>query len=239
LPPGLPESFPGTYKDVSKGGAICAVRSSGELVCWGNDRYFLPAPAGSFEQVAVGEEAACARRADQTVACWGNPVRAYYVPPAYTFESLTGGAYFVCGLAAIGHAAICWEPRVGAESVFGVQGPFTQVDTGRFFACGLRPDGSVSCWSASWPPGGAPDANSYGELQPVQGPFRELTVGEFHACGLRADGQVACWGADSYGQATPPAGAVFLQVSAGSYHTCGIVPDGSVTCWGGGASCGG
>ena len=133
---------------------------------------------------------------------------------------------------------MCWEPRVGQETVSVTLGPFTQVGTGRFFACGLLTNSNVSCWDASWPPG-LSDSNVYGQRQPTSGPFIELTVGEFHACGLRGDGQVSCWGSNSYGQSTPPAGVVFTHLSAGSYHTCGILPDGGVRCWGGFATCGG
>jgi hypothetical protein len=226
----LPDPFPGTYTDVSRHGGVCAVQTSGALSCWASpENNLVPVPSGAFAEVAIGESAACARRAAGTVACWG---RGTNVPPGYAFDSLTGGAYFFCGLETAGHAAVCWEPRYQGEGVQINSGPFVAVDTGRFFACGLRPDGSVSCWSASIPPG-ISDSSTYGQLSPPPGPFVELSVGEFHACGRRADGHVDCWGADTYGQSTPPAGVAFTHISAGSYHSCGILPDGSALCWGG------
>jgi hypothetical protein len=226
----LPDPFPGTYTHVSRLGGVCAVQTSGALSCWASsDNNLVAAPAGAFAEVAIGEPAACARRADGSVACWGSGAN---VPPGYTFESLTGGAYSFCGLETAGHAIVCWDPRYQGEMVHIEIGPFVAVDTGRFFACGLRPDGSVSCWSASFPPGFS-DSNTYGQLSPPPGPFVELSVGEMHACGRRADGHVECWGADSYGQSTPPVGVRFTHVSAGSSHTCGVLPDGNAVCWGG------
>jgi hypothetical protein len=226
----LPDPFPGTYTHVSRLGGVCAVQTSGALVCWADPASRLtPVPTGAFMEVAIGEGVACARRRDGTVACWGMGAN---VPAGYTFESLTGGAYFFCGLETGAHGAVCWEPRYQGEGTQIKSGPFVAVDTGRFFACGLRPDGSVSCWSASIPPG-ISDSNTSGMLSPPPGPFVELSVGEFHACGRRADGQLDCWGSNSYGQSSPPPGVTFTQVSAGSNHTCGILPDGSAVCWGG------
>jgi len=226
----LPDPFPGTYTHVSRHGGVCAVQASGALSCWGaSDSRLTPVPAGVFAEVAIGESVACARRADGTVACWGGGAN---VPPGYSFESLTGGAYFFCGLERAAHDIVCWEPRYQGEGVQIKSGPFVAVDTGRFFACGLRTDGSVSCWPASIPPGlGGSDTS--GMLSPPPGPFVELSVGEFHGCGRRADGQVDCWGSNSYGQSTPPAGVSFTHVSAGSNHTCGVLPDGNAICWGG------
>ena len=224
-------AFTGTFKDISKQGGVCVVHFTGLVDCYGLPPTVPAPPIAIFEQVVAAEEAACARTAGGRIACWSH---AGYAPQAYVFESLTGGAYYMCGLETGQHAAVCWEPRVGMESEFVQPGPFAAVDTGRFFACGLRVDGSVSCWVAEWPPGS--DAAILNQAPPA-GPFRELSVGEFHACALDAAGAVTCWGDDHYGDTLPPAGLVLAHVSAGSYHTCGIKPDGTVVCWGGGASC--
>jgi hypothetical protein len=226
----VPDPFPGTYTHVSRQGALCAVKTGGELACWGTESFSRSVPAGAFVEVATGESAACARRADGSAVCWG--MGAGYVPPGYAFDSLTGGAYFFCGLVTGSQAAVCWEPRVGAETVQIKDGPFVVIDTGRFYACGLRAAGDVSCWSTAWPRRPGDDGN-IGQLQPPAEPFITLTTGEFHACGLRTDGRVTCWGANTYGQSSPPAGVVFVHVSAGSYHTCGVTTSGEVVCWGG------
>jgi len=230
----MPDPIPGKYANVSKLGALCAVTITGELSCWGNESYLQPVPNGMFVDVVTGEEDACARRADMTVTCWGNPVRPYWVPPGYAFESLTGGAYFACGLESAGHAAVCWDARGSAnpsDYLSVTAGPFGAVGAGRFYACGLKSaDGNVACWSVV--PMFNFAADTYGQLEAAPGPFAALAVGEFHACGLRSDGQAVCWGNNNYGQATPPPGVAFQQLSVGSSQTCGILTDGTLRCWG-------
>lgn len=218
-----------TYKDVSDLTSLCAVRSSGMIDCWGLSPSVGAPPTGAFDQVVAAEDAMCAR-AGSKVTCQGHAGFA----PQYQFTSLTGGAYYMCGLLAPDQSIVCWEPRIGAETVLVDLGPFATVDTGRFYACGLRADGSITCWQTDKT---APTAPILGS-PPPQGPFRELSTGEFHACALRSDNDtVECWGENRYGQATPPAGLRFAHVSAGSTHTCGILFDGTVTCWGGAGEC--
>jgi hypothetical protein len=221
-------TFTETYRDVSDLTGLCAIRSDGTIDCWGLPPTVGAPPTGAFDQVVAAEEALCAR-AGTKVTCQSHAGFA----PQYQFTSLTGGAYYMCGLIAPDQSIVCWEPRVGAETVLVELGPYSAVDTGRFYACGLRPDGSINCWQTDKT---APVATILATPPPV-GPFREVSTGEMHACALRDDGSVSCWGEDRYGQATPPAGLRFAHVSAGSTHTCGILLDGSVTCWGGASEC--
>jgi hypothetical protein len=216
-----------TYRHISRHLRVCAVRSSGEIECWGLPPGVPAAPAGTFEQVVVGEGALCVRSGAGQASCAGG---AGYAPPDYRFRSLTGGAYYACGLEAAQGAAVCWEPRVGADSVVVRPGPFSAVDTGRFFGCGLRLDGSVDCWATSR---STPTAAILLQSAP-EGPFSQISTGEFHACALRADGEVVCWGENRDGQATPPAGLRLTRVEGGSTHSCGIQPDATVVCWGSG-----
>jgi hypothetical protein len=221
--------FTTTYKDVSDLTALCAVRSSGTIDCWGLSPNVGAPPTGTFDQVVAAEEALCAR-AGGKVTCQSHAGFA----PQYQFTSLTGGAYYMCGLLATDQSIVCWEPRVGAETVLVQPGPFTAVDAGRFYACGLRPSGNVECWQTDKT---APTATILAAPPPA-GPFRELSTGEMHACALRDDDSVVCWGENYYGQATPPADLRLAHVSASSTHTCGIRRDGTVTCWGGAGECG-
>jgi hypothetical protein len=204
--------FNGRYKDVSMHGTACAVRVTGDLDC-----PELGAVAGSFEQVAVMETGFCALRTDLTAFC-------QYAPPL-KFSTLTAGAYYACGLEVGTGRIACWDPRSGAESLKIVDGPFTEVDTGRFWACGLLTDGSIKCWDTTSVWLGSSDA-------PAGSGYHGLSVGEYHACALRADGQATCWGPQSSPEKVPPAGLIFQSIAPGSEHTCGILLDGTVRCWG-------
>ena len=111
-----------------------------------------------------------------------------------------------------------------ALSISGLGGTarlFNAVSAGEKHTCGVRSDGSITCWGD----------NEVGQASSPAGSFVSVSAGRFHSCGVRSDGSVACWGDDRYGRATPPAGS-FVSVSAGWLHTCGLRSGGSVACWG-------
>jgi hypothetical protein len=155
-------------------------------------------------------------------------------------------------------------PIVNAEAAVACIDPppeparFTQITAGADHTCGLRSDGSATCWGRdasgqAEPPAGAftqidagsnhtcglrDDAtaacwgsNYNAVTMPPAGAFLRLTSGRGHACGLRGDGAAVCWGFNQYGQTNAPAG-VFVQLEAGQLHTCGLRGDGTVVCWG-------
>jgi hypothetical protein len=114
---------------------------------------------------------------------------------------------------------------------------FDHVSANGDHSCGVREDGSVTCWGRdndgeSTPP----------ELSPENFDFAEVSAGLYHTCALvncyASPGQFCpfgnthCWGRDTYGQASPNINDRFAQISAGGYHTCGIKADGSIKCWG-------
>ena len=54
----------------------------------------------------------------------------------------------------------------------------TQISAGTEYACGLRADGSVTCWGD----------NSYGQAVPPVETFTQISAGWYHTCGLQPDG---------------------------------------------------
>jgi hypothetical protein len=104
-------------------------------------------------------------------------------------------------------------------------GEFVQISASGVYSCGLRPDGSISCWGDTGPTGrGEPPPNTR---------FNSIFCGPLHSCGITTDLDVVCWGGNGYskGKRSPPQGK-FLQVAVGSFHTCGITVSGSIACWG-------
>ena len=98
---------------------------------------------------------------------------------------------------------------------------FSSVSAGGIHICGLRTDGSVSCWGG----------NEDGQSDAPDGLFSSVSAGPYHTCGVRTDGSVVCWGYNSKGQSDAPSGS-FSSVSAGNDHTCGVRTDGTLACWG-------
>ncbi|WP_420444035.1 hypothetical protein [Candidatus Poriferisodalis sp.] len=59
---------------------------------------------------------------------------------------------------------------------------FTAVSAGGSHSCGLRSNGSVTCWG-----------NNSGQMVVPSGSFTAVSAGHNHSCGVRSDGSVTCW----------------------------------------------
>ena len=99
---------------------------------------------------------------------------------------------------------------------------FRQVSVGQYYACGLRRDGTLTCWGESL---------SYKNVPPP-GQFTLVDAGKQHACALDTAGYAHCWGWDHNGRADPPIGIPFATIAAGGVHTCGLTMAGALHCWG-------
>ena len=67
------------------------------------------------------------------------------------------------------------------------------VSTDSGHTCGLRLDGSVTCWGTDW------DGQT---LAPwgVDSTFVAVGTGSRHSCAIRDSGKIVCWGSNFYGQ---------------------------------------
>ena len=247
----------GEFAEVAAGNNhTCALAVGGEVRCWGDGyRGQTDAPEGVFTQVVTSETISCALRADGSFACWGS-LGAVESPPGLSVARLAENGK--CGLTADGKLA-CWYFRTSYEEPTAIEvvdapaGTFTHVGD----LCGVRSDGTVTCWGAippdpSEPPSGTHVQTSdlcgittegavacwgtgqYGHAnEPAEAPsgqYTQVSSGGFHACALGADGTPRCWGYN-YGDGPAPPDAIFAEVSVGSTHPCGITADGRIDCW--------
>lgn len=244
----------------------CGLRADGSVLCWGNGTgnsgYQAPPPEGeTFSTISSGVVHSCGLRPNGSALCWEGRYSGYTgdaaPPEGEVFIAVSSGFYQTCGLRANG-SAVCWwnfgtlEPGASMSddilSMISVYGQtttpegekFVAISVGEAHTCGLRADGSGTCWwSVDLPrllrdnPGfqsvfDLHDAVSWpdGEI------FTAISSGALHTCGLRSDGSVLCWGNIGRDQAALPEGDVFVAISSGYDFVCGLRQEGTVVCRG-------
>ncbi len=250
---------------------------------WGSQQ--RPEHPDEVQAVSVGLEGdICALKRDDSVVCITHNPRTPANPAAWraewkeapkgSYRSVSVGTGYACAVTTAG-AARCWrtdeEPRYDdyPRSTYGrhpenfspPSGTFTSVTASRAIVrprtCGIRADGSITCWGSEGSASASLDAtvksfasgedfgcalrhdgtiscwgaNWFGQTDAPAGSFTSVSAGEYHACAIRADKTVACWGQNVDGRTNAPNGA-FDQVVAAAFHSCGLRTDGTVTCWG-------
>ena len=246
----------GTFQNVSGAGAhSCGVLDDGSVQCWGADngdvfdwgQVSSTPTTGDFSSVAAGTYHSCAVSVSTgAVECWGagetvgicNSATSSYecgqsIPPAGSFDSVSGGFMHTCGLKTDGMVE-CWgDNTAGQSSPPGVT--FVQLSAGVLHTCGIESSGAIACWGY----------NATDQTNAPGGSFTSLSAGGYHTCAIDSGGYLQCWGSGTSanncdlstggfdcGQSAPPAGSNYVRVSAGDFHTCALTDEGSVECWG-------
>jgi alpha-tubulin suppressor-like RCC1 family protein len=237
-------------KDVNRGGHSCAIKTSGSVVCWGDNfnaqlgsgssgSYMTSASpvAGltSTAAISAGWYHTCALKTNGAVACWGNN----------SFGQIGDGT-----IGAIQTSLVAVAAPDGAT---GLLGSAAQISSSGSHTCVLESTGSVVCWgrNGSGELGNGVTATSQITPTTVVGLGGTDTVqistgSSGHTCALKSDGAVLCWGNNQFGQLgdgvtatskltpTPVVGlgTDTVQISAGFNHTCALKKSGSMLCWG-------
>ncbi len=151
--------------------------------------------------------------------------------------------------------------RDSGETGVEVDGDWVMVSASQRFACGLRVDGTISCWGQ----------NDDGQASPPSGTFVAVETLGSAGCGLRIDGEIQCWGNEraeellddvpvgpwesfwcgsgdcvamdatgslawwgsgDFVKQTPPSGE-FVSADAGQWpgEACAVSSTGQLTCW--------
>ena len=235
--------------DVSAGHwHTCALRSTGEVSCWGRNH------DGQLGNDDMGVDSAV-------------PVSVRGISDAV---SISANGEHTCAVHATGEVS-CWGDNWEGELGNGESGPNIQsavpvkvsgvsdavaVASGFDHTCALREGGKVSCWGS----------NEFAQIGNGRDFITEvlndsfvadpsevvsldnavaIAAGNAASCALLETGEIFCWGSNSYGRMgnsealssnpTPlPVSGISdaLVVAAGGRHTCAVLEGGSVACLG-------
>ena len=144
------------------------------------------------------------------------------------FRQLSVGYPIAVALDAAGDATSWLTSEVGGWDLPETRpGPFGSVSAGGAWVCGVRSEGSLSCWAPGFP---GLD-KKYADMTPT-GTFAAVSVGYNAACALQPDGHPVCFGRapDLPEYAVPD--ATFTQISTGDGFVCGITTEQGILCWG-------
>jgi len=79
------------------------------------------------------------------------------------------------------------------------------------FSCGIRTDGTITCWGV----------DAHGQGNPPGGTnFQAVGTGNQFACALNTNGTVVCWGSDLDGRASPPGGTRYEPPNVSNISIC-------------------
>lgn len=245
VPIDLPDVGGKITKIVAGGIHNCILIDTGEVKCWGNNRYgqlgngttissTTPRPVidiqiDSVQQLDGRGSVMCVLLKNGSIQCWGD------------------NSY---GESGDGSAAI---PN-SLVSVSGLVENAIDVSTVHNHTCVVTKSAGVKCWGEVYPGGlytnSLGDGTTLDHLLPVDvvgltGISKQVVTGMAHACVLTTSGGVKCWGQNAYGQLgdgtttsrlTPvdvsglTSGVVSIQ--AGYFHNCALTQQGAVKCWG-------
>lgn len=222
---------------------MCTLTSFGDVYCWGdNERGQLGSPELERTQ---------------------KPKRAWLPEPV---TQLASGANHMCALTVAGQL-YCWgdnndsqlgldetssddDWRETREPTLVDEGPWISVAAGTAHTCGVKSDGSLSCWGRN----NELQVGNTGETQ-VRTPrlvntehsWRQVAVGQSHSCALRTDGSLWCWGSNASEDAGYPIGEQAMwqlsdptPIGDGRWaaltshwsHNCAITDSRELWCWG-------
>lgn len=216
----------------------CALRSNGEVVCWGRNFPGTPiggaalpspvaglAPGSGATAIALGTDHACALKSDGALLCWGS--NQY----GQIGKGTTGGA--------------------SPPTPVGGLRTFIAVATGVDHTCAVQSDQAVYCWGRNFA-GALGDGTLIDRDEPTSvqslgagSGVVSLSAGYGYTCAVRSDGALFCWGYNGYGEigdgtATSTrvptlilgASAAVAGVDGFYYHTCARTRLGMAYCWG-------
>lgn len=229
---------------VASGNNGCALISNGALACWGDAGWLdlVPPFSVELERVEIGGQDKCGIDTAGHLQCW-----CHDTPNDTACDAVPSGAFTDVSLSSTVGAARRADGTLrwfGTSDALRRSPPASEAPDDAFgdfvvqsnIACGVRLDGSITCWGLThfFSPDEIADGDfGLGEAPPSDLAYTQVALGNRFGCGLDVDRELHCWGTDDWHVEFPDAPpGPFTQVSAGFYSACGLREDGQLECWG-------
>ncbi|XP_037492614.1 putative serine/threonine-protein kinase-like protein CCR3 [Jatropha curcas] len=195
---------------------------------------------GSASTIAViyGTATVCgiiAREPTQRIQCFKNG-QTISIKPTVSFEAISGGHTFFCGLRSGGFSVFCWETNAAnfqtKRIYYNDTVPLTDLTVGDDQVCAREVNSGIAkCWRGKGR-GRSPFPSPSIALR-----FSTLTSGTGFTCGiLRNNSTVYCWGHNNNNvgaEIQRQFGSLrMLYLVAGQSHACGLSRSGYLVCKG-------
>lgn len=225
------QGISGTVTAISAGvDFICALTSTGDVYCWGNDGYGQLGDggnAGSYSATAIkvtaltsvkslsaGWDHACALTGAAVLYCWG------YNNLGQLGNNTTNGT------GATAPAAVYTDGNLAGETL-------TSVSAGFEHTCAVASDGKAFCWgnNGNGQLGSGTSGTSVSAAVQVSLPgksFTAIAAGDIFTCGI-ASGAAYCWGYNAYGElgnnsTSNSSSPVAVSITSGTSSLAGKTP---------------
>ncbi|KAG1371574.1 Serine/threonine-protein kinase-like protein CCR3 [Cocos nucifera] len=164
--------------------------------------------------------------APRSIQCARGTRQVFSIPPSVSFDSVSGGRDFLCGLRSGGDAFFCWDASnassTGLRPKRVYEGPpaLTNLTVGEDQVAAMN--GTAIQWwrgDGSFPPA-------------VLGSYHSLTSGRGFSCAIDANNTVQCWGRRRGEIQNSFPKASMKSIVAGDSHVCGLNTTGFLLCRG-------
>ncbi len=217
----------------------CALLSSGEVYCWGDNRFGGLNVDNAMAQMQL------------------TPIKT----ASTGYSDLDAGGIATCGLR--NNAVVCWGQAFAAEMQVTWQSRqitgatnILSLSVGQEHGCAVTQDNKAICWGnngmdqlgTSTMPSNVSTAVTVIESGQQLGNVVSIHAGGTHSCARTGNDEVLCWGANFGGQLgtgdlsgvnqPEPTQVSALQgrgtesLSLGTFHSCAFDGLGAVSCWG-------
>ncbi len=207
---------------------VCALKSTGEVECWGSDfNGGASPPLGEhFMQISAGQGFTCGILVDESVKCWGQ-IWFDDAPPRDDFVAKFSKDGEMCTTLENG-TDMCWSyttwvdvdvsdddlPEWGDEVV---------TDISQGLICTETHFRDWICWAQiEYTSPSPPD-----DLK-----FMNISSGYSHVCGLLKNGTPMCWGGLRAEIPAEVSAEQFTSIMSDIDFTCGVRENDSEICWG-------